>query len=148
MKPDARYFDQFLSFYRKQPIFSLLFQQYDDQLWVCLTYLRAAAYAKIHAIKWEKRFLWRAKLFYNLARCGWDNKTCGGGMYWGPNSTYKNAVTTELFITASMQMYEVHRKPRMLQAAIRGWVWFKSSGMINQQGLVNDGLDNCKYCAR
>ena len=67
-------------------------------------------------------------------------------MYWGPRSTYKNAVTTELFITASMGMYEIYREKHLLEAAIRGWVWFKGSGMINQQGLVNDGLDdNCKY---
>jgi len=143
---DTRYFDQFVAFYKKQPVCNLLFQQFDDQMWVVLTYLRAAAYAKNHNTKWVKPFLRRAKLFYCLVRRGWDNKTCGGGMYWGPRSTYKNAVTTELYITTSMGMYEIYHKKEMLDAAIRGWVWFKNSGMINAQGLVNDGLDNtCKY---
>ena len=66
-------------------------------------------------------------------------------MFWGQGSKYKNAVTTELWITASMGMYEAFKEENMLQAAIRGWIWFKMSGMINAEGLVNDGLDdNCK----
>lgn len=143
---DPRYFDQFVAFYHNQPVWSLICQQYDDQFWVVLTYLRAATYATTRNKKWVKPFLCRARLFYALARRGWDNKHCGGGMYWGPRSTYKNAVTTELFITASLGMYEIYREKHLLEAAIRGWVWFKGSGMINQQGLVNDGLDdNCKY---
>jgi hypothetical protein len=142
----SNYFNQFVQFYKKQPVFSLLFQQYDDQQWVVLTYLRAAIYSKTAAPEWTNRFLCRAKLFYNLARKGWDNKSCGGGMYWGPTSTYKNAVTTELFITASVMMYEEYGTRSYLDAAIRGWVWFNASGMINAQGLVNDGLDGtCRY---
>jgi len=67
-------------------------------------------------------------------------------MYWGPCSSYKNAVTTELYITASMGMYEAFGDQSYLEAAIRGWTWFERSGMINTEGLVNDGLDkNCKY---
>ena len=142
---DDRYFPNLVAFYHKQPICSLIFQKYDDKLWVVLTYLRGATYAAIHDKKWVKPFLCRAKFFYYLARRGWDNKTCGGGMYWGPCSNYKNAVTTELWISASMGMYEAFGKENMLEAAIRGWVWFKNSGMLNAEGLVNDGLDEtCK----
>ena len=66
-------------------------------------------------------------------------------MYWGGGSKYKNAVTTELWITASMGMYEACKDESTLLSAIRGWAWFKMSGMINAEGLVNDGLDNnCK----
>jgi len=142
---DNRYFSDFVAFYHKQPVLSLTCQKNDDKLWVVLTYLQGAAYAAIHDKKWVRPFLKRAKIFYKQARSGWDNSTCGGGMFWGQGSKYKNAVTTELWITASMGMYEAFKKESMLQAAIRGWVWFRMSGMINAEGLVNDGLDgNCK----
>jgi len=69
-------------------------------------------------------------------------------MVWGGGSNYKNAVTTELYITASIGMYEAFKKEDYLQAAVKGWSWFKMSGLINDQGLVNDGLDaNCRYCS-
>jgi len=67
-------------------------------------------------------------------------------MVWGGGSDYKNAVTTELYITASIGMYEAFNEGDYLQAAVKGWSWFKMSGLINDQGLVNDGLDNnCRY---
>lgn len=143
---DNRYFSNVVAFYKNQPVANLTFQKNDDKLWVVLTYLRGAAYAAVHEKQWVKPFLSRAKWFYMLASTGWDDKNCGGGMYWGPCSNYKNAVTTELWISASMGMYEAFKEEKMLESAIRGWVWFKNSGLINNAGLVNDGLDsNCKY---
>jgi predicted alpha-1,6-mannanase (GH76 family) len=143
---DRQYFSNIIDFYHHQPVCNLTTQKYDDKQWVVLTYLRGAAYAAIHDKKWVKPFLRRASFFYMLVKPGWDNSTCGGGMNWGPCSKYKNAVTTELFIATSIGMYEVFGKESMLQAAIRAWVWFKKSGMINAEGLVNDGLDqNCTY---
>ena len=125
----------------------MLRQNNDDKLWVVLTYLRGANYAAVHDEKWVQPFLQRASLFYKSASDGWDDATCGGGMYWGPGcrSKYKNAVTIELWITASVGMYEAFGDESMLEAAIRGWVWFEKSGMINDEGLVNDGLNiHCK----
>lgn len=110
-------------------------------LWVVLTYLRAAAYAAVSEPEWTVPFLERATLFYDLARSGWDETSCGGGMIWGRWDRYKNAVTTELFITASVAMYEAIREQTMLDAAIKAWNWFKNSGMLNEDGLLNDGLD-------
>ena len=143
---DNQYFNNFTAFFKNQPVLSLTFQGYDDKLWVVLTYLRAASFAQAHDTNMSQPFLDRAKYFYNICKLGWDNKTCGGGMFWQPLSSYKNAVTTELWITASMGMYEAFKDDEMLHAAVRGWTWFKTSGMINAQGTVNDGLDkNCKY---
>ena len=142
---DNQYFSNFVAFYHNQPVCNLTTQKYDDKQWVVLTYLRAAAYAKEHAKEWVKPFLRRAKFFYTLVRPGWDDSSCGGGMKWGPFTNYKNAVTTELWIATSIGMYEAFGKEKFLESAIRGWEWFKNSGMINAQGLVNDGLDNqCK----
>jgi len=146
---DHQYLSHIVALFNSQDVPSLLKQKNDDKLWVVLTYLRGAAYASTHDEKWVEPFLERAKLFYNSASAGWDESTCGGGMFWGPRgwcSSYKNAVTTELWITASVGMYEAFGDESMLEAAIRGWIWFEKSGMINDQGLINDGLDRyCRY---
>lgn len=146
---DHQYLSHIVALFNKQEVPSLLKQKNDDKLWVVLTYLRGAAYASTHDQQWVQPFLDRALLFYNSASAGWDESTCGGGMYWGPRGwcwSYKNAVTTELWITASVGMYEAFGDESMLEAAIRGWVWFEKSGMINDQGLINDGLDrHCRY---
>ena len=146
---DHQYLTHIVALFNSQEVDSLLKQKNDDKLWVVLTYLRGAAYASTHDKKWVEPFLQRARTFYDSASAGWDESTCGGGMYWGPRGwcwSYKNAVTTELWITASVGMYEVFGEEWMLEAAIKGWVWFEKSGMINDQGLVNDGLDrHCRY---
>jgi predicted alpha-1,6-mannanase (GH76 family) len=143
---DHRYFSHLVAFFHKQNIPSLIRQNYDDQLWVTLTFLRGAAYAAAHEPEWVDPFLERASIFYEAARAGWDERTCGGGMIWGRWVRYKNAVTTELWIAASIGMYEVFREERMLEAAARGWVWLKKSGMFNEEGLINDGLDEDCEC--
>jgi len=143
---DHRYFSHLVSFYHKQNVTGLLRQNYDDQLWVVLTYLRGAAYAANREPEWVDPFLQRASVFYDIARAGWDDQTCGGGMVWGRWARYKNAITTELWIAASVGMFEVFGEERMLESAVRGWVWLKESGMFNEEGLVNDGLDgDCLY---
>lgn len=143
---DHRYFSHLVAFYHKQNVSGLIRQNYDDQLWVVLTFLRGAAYAATCEPEWVDPFLERASIFYELARSGWDDETCGGGMVWGRWARYKNAVTTELWIAASIGMYEVLGEDRMLEAASRAWAWLKRSGMFNEEGLVNDGLDsNCQY---
>lgn len=35
-------------------------------------------------------------------------------------------------------------KKRYLNWANKEWTWFNSSGLINNQFLINDGLSNCK----
>jgi hypothetical protein len=143
---DHRYFSHLVAFFQRQNIPSLIRQNYDDQLWVVLTYLRGAAYASTCEPEWVDPFLERASVFYEIARSGWDDETCGGGMVWGRWARYKNAVTTELWIAASVGMFEVFGEERMLEAALKGWVWLRESGMFNSEGLINDGLDeSCKY---
>lgn len=55
---------------------------------------------------WTPAFSHRARIFWDIASQGWDNKLCGGGMTWNPRlEPYKNAITNELFIAASASMY-------------------------------------------
>ena len=141
---DSRYFPNFVAVFNNESLLDLIFQANDDRLWVCLFCLRGAAYASINYTQWVQPFLDRAQYFYTLAGTGWDNTTCGGGMFSGEGSTYKNAVTNELWITASVEMYEAFGDPSLLETSLQAWTWFNNSGMINPQGLVNDGLtSNC-----
>jgi hypothetical protein len=143
---DSQYFPTFVAVFNNEPVVELIFEENDDKLWVCLACLRGAEYASSHEPQWVEPFLERAQFFYELASAGWNNASCGGGMIWGGGSDYKNAVTNELWITASVGMYRVFEQPSMLDAALQGWTWFNQSGMINAQGLVNDGINtNCTY---
>lgn len=144
---DNQYFANVVQFYKNQPVFNLLTQMYDDKQWVVLTWLRAAAYAKSTSQAAQAAtFLSRAKFFYDvLVQRGWDTSSCGGGMKWGPFNSYKNSVTTELFVATSIGMYEAFGTQSYLDNATKAWTWFKSSGLINPQGLINDGLtDTCQ----
>ena len=140
---DSQYFSDFVAVFNNESVPALFFQGNDDKLWVCLACLRGAAFASTHdSQQWVQPFLNRAHFFYNLALLGWNNATCGGGMFWRPFSSYKNAVTNELWITASISMYQIFGESSMLEAALQGWTWFNNSGMINSKGLVNDGINN------
>lgn len=88
-------------------------------LWVVLGWLESVKFIRQHGEshfggegeewygeQWSPAFAHRARLFWDLARQGWDTKLCGGGMIWSPYlEPYKNAITNELWITASISMY-------------------------------------------
>ena len=123
-----RYFTQLTSFYFGENAFSLRTQAYDDMLWVVLGWLECIKFIKKHSElhyarsgspkehdSWESswyarqfipQFAHRSRLFYDLASKGWDTTLCGGGMIWNSHlAPYKNAVTNQLFIAASVSMY-------------------------------------------
>lgn len=59
-----------------------------------------------HGNSWIPAFAHRARIFWDLASQGWDTDLCDGGMVWNPRLLpYKNAITNELFIAASISMY-------------------------------------------
>ncbi|KAK3398239.1 glycoside hydrolase [Sordaria brevicollis] len=80
-------------------------------------------------------------IFDDMAENGID-KTCGGGVWWSKDKQYKNAIANELFIAlgASLANRAAHRKDSYIRQTIAVWNWFKASGMINEKGLINDGL--------
>lgn len=113
------------------------------------------------------QFAHRARIFYELASQGWDTSLCGGGMIWNPHLTpYKNAITNQLFIAASVGMYlhfpgddnaapflssnqgrNTQELPpakdhdtKYLRAAVEAYTWLRNSNMKNEHGLYVDGF--------
>ena len=59
-----------------------------------------------YAHQFIPQFSHRARIFYDLASRGWETSLCGGGMVWNPYmAPYKNAITNQLYIAASVSMY-------------------------------------------
>ncbi|KFY45632.1 hypothetical protein V495_02882 [Pseudogymnoascus sp. VKM F-4514 (FW-929)] len=175
-----RFMSHLMGFYFGQDSLTLRSEAYDDMLWVVLEWLEAIKFVDTHSTQlsyaeglpswygeeWVPGFAHRARIFWDLASGGWDASACGGGMVWSPYLLpYKNAITNQLFITASISMYlnfpgddnespfiaresssgpsraPVGRKdPKFLDAAIAGYEWLASSNMRNAKGLFIDGF--------
>ena len=107
---------------------------FDDNGWWALAWLRA------YELTGEKRYLAAGQRIFQNMTTGWDD-TCGGGLWWNHDRTYKNAIPNELFLAAAARLHRLSpRGSHYLDWARREWDWFSASGMIGQNGLVNDGL--------
>lgn len=106
----------------------------DDWLWWGIAALKQF-YVTGDAMWWDDYII----PVYNKIVTYWDD-TCGGGIWWDTGRTYKNAITNELWLTFVMLMYAASRETEYLNWGNKAWSWFKSSGMINSENLVNDGL--------
>jgi predicted alpha-1,6-mannanase (GH76 family) len=109
----------------------------DDEGWWALAWLKAYDWTG------DRRYLTAAeKIFQDMAG-QWDD-TCGGGVWWSKKHDYKNAITTELFLTVAARLHErtsAGGAPTpYLTWATRAWQWLRTSGMMNNAGLFNDGL--------
>ncbi|KAL2755815.1 glycoside hydrolase family 76 protein [Sodiomyces alcalophilus JCM 7366] len=181
-------FTQLVSSYHGQDDFAIRHQAYDDMLWVVLGWLDAIRLVHSHsdlhypprdpnnivhldlaeALRsspwhghfWVPSFAHRSRLFWESASRGWDETLCKGGMIWHPwLRPYKNAVTNQLWISASIAMYlwfpgdnntspwadgrsspaPSTRDPKYLAAAVEGYKWLMNVNMTNSAGLFVDG---------
>jgi predicted alpha-1,6-mannanase (GH76 family) len=114
---------------------------YDDEGWWAEAWIRA------YDVSGNVQYLNMAKTIFNDMTNGWGN-SCGGGLWWNKSQTYKNAIPNELFLLVASRLHQ--RTPgdtgvgSYLLWATNEWSWFKSSGMLNGQSLINDGLTtNC-----
>ncbi len=110
---------------------------YDDEGWWALAWIDA------YDLTGQARYLAMGQsIFANMAG-GWDN-TCGGGIWWSKERTYKNAIANELFFSVAAHLAARSATPadraKYEEWAAKEWAWFRRSGMINSQSLVNDGL--------
>lgn len=185
-----RYFSHTSIFYFGENALSLRQQANDDMLWVVLGWLENIKLIDLYSSirsdlastggekppseSWYGRQFkpsaaHRAHIFYDLASRGWDTSLCDGGMVWNPHlQPYKNSITNELFISASMGMYlyfpgDDNDSPFLtssrsganrsssithshlhnttyLHNAITAYSWLQDSNMINPTGLYADGF--------
>ncbi|KAG7421857.1 hypothetical protein Forpe1208_v000342 [Fusarium oxysporum f. sp. rapae] len=189
----ATFYAQLVGSYFGQDVLSIRGQAYDDILWVALGWIEAIKFVRTHAdlhypkiksggvsessnlreviesmpwqgYNWFSSFAHRSRIFWNLATHGWETKFCNGGMVWNPRlNPYKNAITNELWVAASIAMYEHFpgdnftapwlnsaafpgNDPAHLEAAMRGYKWLIDVNMTNSLGLFVDGyhIDSTK----
>jgi predicted alpha-1,6-mannanase (GH76 family) len=114
---------------------------YDDEGWWAEAWIRA------YDLTGNVSYLNMAKTIFADLTTAWDSH-CNGGLWWSSARTYKNAIPNELFLLDAIRLHE--RTPgdggtgSYFYWATNEWSWFKNSGMINGQNLINDGLTtNC-----
>lgn len=125
-----RGFDNFLNDY------------YDDEGWWALALIRSHDVGVVGL--GDQQYLEAAMTIFEDMKKG--NSSCGG-IYWSKVGTYTNAIANELYlkVAASLANRVPGQKDYYLDIATKQWAWFKSSGLINGDNLINDGLDDsCK----
>ncbi|MFD2082380.1 Glycosyl hydrolase family 76 [Actinopolymorpha cephalotaxi] len=107
----------------------------DDTGWWALAWIRA------YDLTGQQRYLDTAKFDVDYMWSTHDD-VCGGGVVWNVNQRYKNAVTNELFVKAAASLHNrIPGDTQYLDRALNIWQWFRASGMINADNLINDGLN-------
>lgn len=127
---EARGFDNFLNDF------------YDDEGWWALALIRSSDIGVLGL--GDQRYLPEAEnIFEDMHR---GNSSCGG-IYWAKTVTYTNAIANELYLSvaASLANRVPAKKDYYTGIALGQWEWFKNSGLINKDNLINDGLtEDCK----
>jgi predicted alpha-1,6-mannanase (GH76 family) len=115
---------------------------YDDAGWWVIVWLDA------YDLTGEHRYLEMAKLTFADMTQGWDD-VCGGGVYWKKPKIGKHTITNGLFLIGAARIHQ--RSPgelvggrSHLQWAKDAWRWLRDSKLVNDDHLVENGLnDNC-----
>lgn len=127
---EKRGFDNFLNDY------------YDDEGWWALAMIHSYDVG-VRGIG-DQQYLQAAIDIFEDMKNG--SSPCGG-IYWSKVTPYTNAIANELYLSvaASLANRIPSRKDYFLDTAKAQWEWFKNSGLINKDNLINDGLtDDCK----
>ncbi|MFG2367549.1 glycoside hydrolase family 76 protein [Streptomyces mirabilis] len=107
----------------------------DDSGWWAIAWIHAYDYTG------DSRYLNEAVTIANYVQQYWDPGTCGGGVWWDRERTYKNAVTNGQYLWLTTALHQhIPGDTVWLQRAKTSAAWYRSSGMMNSSGLVNDGL--------
>ena len=89
----------------------------------------------------ERRYLDEAVTIAGYLHRHWDPSTCGGGVWWDREHTYKNAVTSGLYLWLTTALHQRLAGDTVWgERATTAADWYLDSGLINSSGLVNDGL--------
>lgn len=112
----------------------------DDSGWWALTWITT------YDLTGDQKYLDMAVTIGEFMNDFWDPSTCGGGIWWDEERTYKNAVTNGQWIRLTAELHNrIESDTVWLERSQIAWDWYLSSGMINEDGLLNDGLtDACE----
>ncbi|MEY9860466.1 hypothetical protein ABH935_006103 [Catenulispora sp. GAS73] len=101
----------------------------------------ASAWIDAYDLTGNQTYLNEAVTIMNYVSTLWDTSSCGGGVWWNTQKTYKNSVTNALYVDLTAALHNrIPGDTAWLAQATTAWNWFRSSGLINGSGLVNDGL--------
>ncbi len=107
----------------------------DDTAWWGLAWVAAYDHTG------DQRYLTMATTIADYVQQYWDTGTCGGGVWWDRERTYKNAVTNGLYLRLAASLHRrVAGDTVWLQRTRTAATWYLNSGLINASNLVNDGL--------
>ena len=107
---------------------------YDDEGWWALAWL------KIYDLTKEQQYLETAIDIFEDMRKGWGGPC--GGLWWNKQHSYKGAIENALFLTVAAQLANrASNKEYYLNWAKKQWEWFKSTGMMNKDYNINNGID-------
>jgi predicted alpha-1,6-mannanase (GH76 family) len=111
----------------------------DDGGWWAMAWIRA------YDLTGSAKYLDMAEYIGNYTYSYWDTSTCGGGVWWNAEKTYKNAVVNGQFIEIAAELHNrISGDSTWLDRATTAWNWYQSVGLAGANGLVNDGLsDDC-----
>jgi predicted alpha-1,6-mannanase (GH76 family) len=112
---------------------------YDDEGWWAL------AWIDVYDLTHDAAYLRMADSIFSDMQLGWETASCGGGVWWSKDTKEKNAIENELFLSVAASLAnrepDAARRTSDLAWAQKEWAWFRDSGMINGDHLINDGLD-------
>lgn len=96
----------------------------------------------------DVKYLNTAKDIFEEMTGGWTTP-CGGGLWWNKEKDSIAAISNELFLSVGAHLANRasgDERRYYTQWAQLEWDWFWNSGIINAQGLINDGIDktSCK----
>jgi predicted alpha-1,6-mannanase (GH76 family) len=114
----------------------------DDTGWWALASLR------MYELTSDEDLLGIAKTDEAYMYSYWNTTTCGGGLIWDVKTrSYHNAISNELYLELAASLHNLIPGDTLyLNRSLAAWQWFNSSGMINPQNLVNDGLTQDATC--
>lgn len=113
---------------------------YDDNGWWALAWIAA------YDLTQNQDYLDTASGIFDEMTGGWPSNCSNGGIYWCSTSTYVNAIANELFLSVAAHLANriTSNSTYYINWAQEEWSWFQSSGLINSNNTINDGLtDSC-----
>lgn len=112
---------------------------YDDDLWWALGWIRA------YDVTQNTEYLTLAEGIFKAVTKAWPTSCGNGGIWWSWKKEYANAIANELFFsTAAHLANRAQDKAYYVDWAEKELNWFLGTGMINERGTINDGLnDQC-----